>query len=407
MSLIVQKYGGTSVGDTDRIHNVANRIKMYYDSGHKIAVVVSAMGKTTDQLVAMASRVNSNPSNREMDMLLSTGEQVSIALLAMALDNIGVPAVSFTGPMIKMVTDSSHSNARILDIDTTRIAAAHEEGKVVIVAGFQGVEKDGNITTLGRGGSDTSAVALAVALKADECEIFTDVDGVYTTDPNKVASARKIPMISYDEMLELARLGAGVLHSRSVELASKHNVVLHVRSSFNNSKGTRVVSEEKVMEKVLIRGVSLKTDESRVSAIDIPDRPGLAADLFSRLGSAGINIDMIVQSIGKDDMNTISFTVPQSQLAVTRELLGAFISEMKAGSYEVNEKIAVVSAVGVGMKSHSGVAAKMFRALSDNNINIEMISTSEIKVSVVVNSEQGKKALESIHEVFGLGNTPE
>lgn len=403
MSLIVQKYGGTSVGDTERIRNVANRIKMYYDQGHKLAVVVSAMGKTTDRLVEMAGELNRSPSKREMDMLLSTGEQVSIALLAMALDNIGVPAVSFTGGQVKFFTDDHHSQARILDIDASKIQEAHGEGKVAIVAGFQGVRADGNITTLGRGGSDTSAVALAVALKADECEIFTDVDGVYTTDPNKVPSARRIPQISYEEMLELARLGAGVLHSRSVELASKFGMILHVRSSFNNTKGTLVVPEEQVMEKVLIRGVTLKNDEARISAIDIPDRPGLAFDIFGRLAEAQVNVDMIVQSIGSDGLNTISFTVPQNSLLVTRQIVEAFINET-GGRVEVQEKVAVVSAVGVGMKSHSGVAAAMFKSLSDKSINIEMISTSEIKISVVVNVDQGKAALQAIHEAFELGN---
>ncbi len=406
MSLIVQKFGGTSVGDTDRIRNVANRIKMYYDQGHRLAVVVSAMGHTTDHLVDMAAAVNPNPSKREMDMLLSTGEQVSIALLAMALENIGVPAISFTGPQINFQTDSTHSNARILNIDTTRITQAMDEKKVVIVAGFQGIEKGGNITTLGRGGSDTSAVALAAALKADECEIFTDVDGVYTTDPNKVPSARKLPMISYEEMLELARLGAGVLHSRSVELASKYDITIHVRSSFNNATGTLVVPEDKVMEKVLVRGVSLKTTDARISAVDIPDRPGLAADLFGRLGNAGVNVDMIVQSVGKDSLNTISFTVAQSDLNVTKTLLETFLSEQKAGKVEINEKVAIVSAVGVGMKSHSGIAAKMFDSLAKKNINIDMISTSEIKISVVVNQDQGKPALEAIHDAFDLGNAP-
>ena len=406
MSLIVQKYGGTSVGDTDRIHNVANRIKSYYDRGHRLAVVVSAMGKTTDHLVEMAYNVNPVPSKREMDMLLSTGEQVSIALLAMALESIGVPAVSFTGPQINMRTDSSHSNARILDIDTRRVTDAMDRGQVVIVAGFQGVGEDGSITTLGRGGSDTSAVALAAALKADECEIFTDVDGVYTTDPNKVPAARKVPRISYEEMLELARLGAGVLHSRSVELASKYDLVIHVRSSFNNSTGTLVVPEADVMEKVLIRGVSLKSTDARISVDDIPDRPGLAAELFGRLGDAGVNVDMIVQSTGKGNLNTISFTAGQDDLRIVKNILDAFIAEENAGAYNIIDKVSILSAVGVGMKSHSGIAAKMFKALSEKNINIDMISTSEIKISVVVTPEQGREALEAVHEAFELGKEP-
>lgn len=402
MGLVVQKYGGTSVGDTDRIKNVANRIKMYYDEGHDLVIVVSAMGHTTDQLIEMANKIHPYPKAREMDVLLATGEQVSIALLAMALDYIGVPAISFTGAQARILTDRKHSMARIQEIDTTKILEQLKQKKVCIVAGFQGIDEDFNITTLGRGGSDLTAVALAAALHADECEIYTDVDGVYTTDPNKVPKARKIPVISYEEMLELARLGAGVLHSRSVEVASKYNVVIHVRSSFNNNPGTLVVSEEKIMEKVLIRGVTLKTDESRISVMDIPDRPGLAADLFNRLARADINVDMIVQSTGKDQKNTISFTVPKNTIHITKEIVEAFIREMGSGSYDVDEDIAIVSAVGIGMKSHSGVAAKMFEALAKENINIEMISTSEIKISVVVNKDVGKKALEAIHNTFEL-----
>lgn len=402
MGLIIQKYGGTSVGDTDRIKNVANRIKMYYDQGHDLVVVVSAMGHTTDQLIEMAKKINPYPKAREMDVLLSTGEQVSIALLAMALDYIGVPAISFTGAQVRILTDKKHSMARIQEIDTTRIKEQLKQKKVCIVAGFQGVDEDFNITTLGRGGSDLTAVALAAALNADECEIYTDVDGVYTTDPNKVPSAKKIPIICYEEMLELARLGAGVLHSRSVEVASKYNVVIHVRSSFNNNPGTLVVPEDKIMEKVLVRGVTLKTDEARISVMDIPDRPGLAADLFNRLARADINVDMIVQSTGKDQKNTISFTVPVDSIHITKEIVEAFIKEMGNGSYDIDENIAIVSAVGIGMKSHSGVAGKMFEALAKENINIEMISTSEIKISVVVKKNVGKKALEAIHNAFEL-----
>ncbi|MCB1306345.1 MAG: aspartate kinase, partial [Leptospiraceae bacterium] len=331
MALIVQKFGGTSVGDTDRIRAVANRIKTYYEHGHKLAVVVSAMGKTTDRLVEMAQELNDNPRARELDMLLATGEQVSIALLAMALDGLGVPAISFTGGQVGILTDTRHSSARIQEIDTARIRPYLDERQVCIVAGFQGVDKEANITTLGRGGSDLTAVALAAALEADECEIFTDVDGVYTTDPNKVPSARKMKAIAYEEMLELARLGAGVLHSRSVEVASKYGIVIHVRSSFNNAEGTRVVAEEDVMEKVVVRGVTLKSDEARISVIDIPDRPGLAANLFNRLARADVNVDMIVQSSGKENQNTISFTVPRSTLRVTREVVDAFIAEQNAG----------------------------------------------------------------------------
>lgn len=403
MSLVVQKYGGTSVGDTDRIKRVANRIKMYHDQGHDLVVVVSAMGHTTDQLINMATALNPNPKPREMDVLLSTGEQVSIALLAMALDHIGVPAISFTGGQVRILTDKRHSKARIQDIDTTRLKQSLSERKVCIVAGFQGVDEDENITTLGRGGSDLSAVALAAALEAKECEIYTDVDGVYTTDPNKVPSAKKIERICYEEMLELARLGAGVLHSRSVEVASKYGVVIHVRSSFNNLKGTLVVPEDSVMEKVAVRGVTLKSDDARISVLDIPDRPGLAADLFNRLARADINVDMIVQSTGKDGRNTISFTVPATSVGVTREVSDSFLKEMGGGTIDVQENIATLSAVGIGMKSHSGVAAAMFEALAKNNINIEMISTSEIKITVVIKKEDGRRALEAVHEAFELG----
>lgn len=406
MSLIVQKFGGTSVGDTDRIKAVANRIKTYHEQGHKVVVVVSAMGKTTDQLVNMANQIHPDPGGREMDVLLSTGEQVSIALLAMALDAIGIGAMSFTGGQVGIRTDEKHSSARIQEISTESLRAGLDSGKVCIVAGFQGVDKNANITTLGRGGSDLSAVALAAALQADECEIFTDVDGVYTTDPNKVPSARKLQQISYEEMLELARLGAGVLHSRSVEVASKYGIVIHVRSSFNNTEGTRVVSEEDIMEQVVVRGVTLKTDEARFSMLDIPDKPGLAAQLFKRLAEADINVDMIVQSSGKNSTNTISFTVPRTSIKVTQAIVDGLIGEFGSGTVEVDEKIASVSAVGVGMKSHSGVASKMFRALAEKEINIDMISTSEIKITVVVREDQGRAALTAVHDVFELDKAP-
>ncbi|MBX7056524.1 MAG: aspartate kinase [Leptospirales bacterium] len=402
MALIVQKYGGTSVMDAERIKNVASRIKRYHDDGDDVVVVVSAMGHTTDRLIELAASVTASPSRREMDMLLSTGEQVSIALVAMALEAIGVPAISFTGGQVRIRTDAQHSTARITDIDTTRLQQELLLRKVCIVAGFQGVDDQHTIYTLGRGGSDTSAVALAVALKARECEIYTDVDGVYTTDPNKVASARKIERLAYEEMLELARLGAGVLHSRSVELASKFGVVIHVRSSFNNSSGTLVVPEDQVMEQVVVRGVTLKSDEARISVEDIPDRPGLAADLFARLADSSVNVDMIVQSAGYDNLNSISFTAGQSQLNLARETVHAFCAE-NGGSVSVEEKIAIVSAVGVGMQSHSGVAATMFQALARIGANIEMISTSEIKLSVVVKPEQGRAALQAVHDAFQLG----
>ena len=403
MALIVQKYGGTSLMDTARIKNVANRIKLYHEQGHQLVVVLSAMGHTTDYLVEMASEVSSEPGKREMDMLLSTGEQVSIALMAMALDELGVPALSFTGGQVGILTDDRHTEARIHSISVERVRPHLDEHKVCIVAGFQGVDQHSNITTLGRGGSDTSAVALAVALGARECEIYTDVDGVYTTDPNKVADARKIDRLSYEEMLEMARLGAGVLHSRSVEMASKNNMVIHVRSSFNNAQGTLVVPEDEVMEQVVVRGVSLKTDEARIAVVDIPDRPGLAADLFSRLAEAQVNVDMIVQSTGKDQKNTISFTVTEKTLNDSRRIVEAWLRDLESGSYEVDEEIAIVSAVGIGMKSHSGIAARMFQALANVGINIEMISTSEIKISVVVSMDDGRGALQAVYEAFELG----
>lgn len=404
--LIVQKFGGTSVGDTNRIKNVANRVKGYHDRGFHVVVVVSAMGKTTDELIRLAGEISEDPRKREMDMLLSTGEQVSISLLAMALHAVDVEAMSFTGSQVKILTDGNFSNARIEKIDTTVLVNSLNKGKVCIVAGFQGVDIEENITTLGRGGSDTSAVALAAALGAKECEIYTDVDGVYTTDPNKVPEARLMKQISYDEMLELASLGAGVLHSRSVEFAKKYGVVIHVRSSFHFSEGTLVVPEEQIMEKLLVTGVTLKNDESRISLADIPDRPGIAAEVFEVLAQAGTNVDMIVQSTGHNKLNTISFTVPRKDLEKSTANLNAVLKSWGAGSLTTEKEISIVSAVGVGMKSHGGIAAKMFNAFAKEGINIEMISTSEIKISCVIDKSQGEKALKLLHEVFELGKAP-
>lgn len=401
-NIIVQKYGGTSVGDTDRIKIVAARIKSYHERGFHLVVVVSAMGKTTNSLVQLAAEISDNPSKREMDMLLSTGEQVSIALLAMALEQAGVPAVSFVASQINIRTDGNHSNARIEQIDDERLLQELSAGKVCIVAGFQGIDAKRNITTLGRGGSDTSAVALAAALKAKECEIFTDVDGIYTADPNKVLKAKKLQQISYDEMLELASLGAKVLHSRSVEFAKKYNVALQVRSSFNFTKGTMVVAEEKIMEKLLVTGVSIKKEDTRISVVDVPDRPGVAAELFRLLAQKNINVDMIVQSSGKEERNTISFTVSQAEVQDAQEQVKMLMQEWGSGEMSVDDDIAIVSAVGVGMKSHSGVAADMFKSLADDGINIEMISTSEIKISCVVRKKEGEKALRAVHTIFGL-----
>ncbi|MCB1177437.1 MAG: aspartate kinase [Leptospiraceae bacterium] len=399
-NIIVQKYGGTSVGTTDKIKNVASRIKTYHDEGQQVVVVVSAMGHTTDELLDLAERVNPNPSKREMDMLLSTGEQVSISLLAMALEAINVPAQSFTGGQVKIITDGKFSNAKIKAIDDSRIKKALESGKVVIVAGFQGIDEEDNITTLGRGGSDTTAVAIAAALKAKECEIYTDVDGVYTADPNKITGAKMHKTITYDEMLELASLGAGVLHSRSVEFAKNYDVVIHVRSSFHRRPGTLVVSEEKLMEHIRVSGVTIKKEEARVTIPDVPDKPGIAADLFGILSEEDIIVDVIVQSSPAKGLNTISFTIPRKSIGVAKPILENFVERNKTGKLDINEKIAIVSAVGVGMKSHVGVASGMFKALAENNINIEMISTSEIKISCVIPEEQGQLAMKAIHGAF-------
>ncbi|MDX1961395.1 MAG: aspartate kinase [Leptospiraceae bacterium] len=399
-TIIVQKYGGTSVGTPEKIKNVAKRIKSYYDKGDNVAVVVSAMGHTTDELIELAEKVNTNPPRREMDMLLSTGEQVSISLLAMALEGLGVPAKSFTGYQVGILTDGNFSNARIEMIERKRIDEAFAQRKVVIVAGFQGIDKDENITTLGRGGSDTTAVAIAATLGAEECEIYTDVDGVYTADPNKVKTAKMHERITYDEMLELASLGAGVLHSRCVELAKNYNVVIHVRSSYNEKIGTLVVSEEKLMEQIRVSGVTIKNEEARVTIPAVPDKPGIAAELFSLLANASVIVDVIVQSSPSNGKNTISFTIPRKSISIAVPVLEKFTKETEAGKHEINDKIAIVSAVGVGMKSHVGVAAKMFKALADNSINIEMISTSEIKISCVIPEEQGKLALGAIHDAF-------
>lgn len=390
------------MGTPERIQNVARRIKSYHDKGQQIAVVVSAMGHTTDDLVELAAKISANPPKREMDMLLSTGEQISTALLAMALWEIGVPATSFTGSQIKLLTDGNFSNAKIKMIDRSRIDAALNEGKVAIIAGFQGIDEEENITTLGRGGSDTSAVAVAAVLGAKECEIYTDVDGVYTADPRIVPNAKKHTQITYEEMLELASLGAGVLHSRSVELGMNYDVVIHVRSSFNENQGTLVMSEDKIMEKLKVSGVTAKSDQARITIAEVPDKPGLAARLFGELNSKHILVDMIVQSSPHNGINTISFTISKKDVLQAKPILQGFSKTHNAKEPEINESIAIVSAVGVGMKSHVGVAAGMFQALADNGINIEMISTSEIKISCVIPEDQAKIAINKIHDVFGL-----
>ena len=400
--ILVQKFGGTSVKDAERIQKVAQRIKSYYEKGFSLVVVVSAMGKTTDNLVKLAREINPRPSNREMDVLLSTGEQVSIALLAIALNAIEVPAISFTGSQLNIMTDGNFANARIQSIDAEKLHDALGEGKVCIVAGFQGIDNEKNITTLGRGGSDTSAVALAAALEAQECEIFTDVTGVFTADPSKVPAAKKLVKISYEEMLEMASLGAKVLHGRAVEFAKKYSVILHVRSSYEIEEGTLVIPEEKIMEKLLVTGVSLKTDEARITIADIPDKPGVAADFFIKLADEKINVDMIVQSTGSENVNTISFTVLKSDLYNAKGVIESTITEWQSGVFSIAEDITIVSAVGIGMKSHAGIAAKMFKALADHDINIEMISTSEIKISCVIKENRGTDAMKIVHSVFDI-----
>lgn len=398
--LIVKKFGGTSVGNRDRIFNVANRCIEDYKKGNDVVVVLSAMGKYTDVLIDMAKEINENPPKREMDMLLTTGEQQSVALMSMAMASLGVPAVSLNAYQVAMHTTSTYSNARLKRIDTERIRNELEQRKIVIVTGFQGVNKYDDYTTLGRGGSDTTAVALAAALHADLCEIYTDVDGVYTADPRKVKSARKLPMVTYDEMLELATLGAGVLHNRSVELAKKYGVQMVVRSSLNNHEGT-IVKEGNKMEKMIVSGVAADTDAARVAVVGLKDEPGVAFKLFNELAKHNINIDMILQSVGRHGTKDITFTCSVDDADEAAELLQ---SKMDCESIDVNKKVAKVSIVGAGMQSNAGVAAKMFEALYDANINIRMISTSEIRVTVLINDSETERAMNAIHDKFDLGS---
>lgn len=397
---IVQKYGGTSVGSTDKIKAVANRVKKYTNDGCSVVVVVSAMGKSTDELVKLAGDITENPSKREMDVLLSTGEQVSISLLAMALHEIGVDAISYTGSQVKVMTDGNYSNARIVDIHSDKIKKSLDDNKVVIVAGFQGVDKDENINTLGRGGSDTSAVALAAALGIRDCEICTDVDGVYTADPRIVSHPKKLNEISYEEMLELARLGAGVLHSRSVEFAKKYNVRLIVRSSHDDIDGTIVKAQEDMMEKFVLSGVTSKTDEAKFTIRDIPDSPGIAEKLFMSLGEKNIYVNMIIQSTGKENHATISFTVHKDDFKEAKAVCKKLKDELNASEVTSKEDIAIISAVGVGMLSGAGVAGRMFKILAEHKINIEMISTSEIGISCVIDAMYAELAVKAVHKEF-------
>ena len=406
MALIVQKFGGTSVGDADRIKNVARRVAQARAGGHDVVVVVSAMAGETDRLIGLAQKMADRPNERELDVILATGEQVSIGLLSLALHGLGQRARSFTGGQVRIQTDDVHTKARILSIDGERVRQALADGEIAIVAGFQGVSAEDEITTLGRGGSDLTAVAMAAALQADVCEIYTDVDGVYTTDPNIVPEARKLDRISYDEMLELASLGAKVLQTRSVEYAKNYLVPVHVRSSFNDNPGTMVVKEDAVMEKVVVSGVAYNKQEAKITITRVADRPGISATLFGRVADANIVVDMIVQNISQDGSTDISFTVPRTDYARTQDIVRAVAKEIGADKVIGDDKIAKVSIVGVGMRTHSGVAAKMFETLGREKINIQMISTSEIKVSCVIEAKYAELAVRVLHEAFGLAGPP-
>lgn len=399
--LVVKKFGGTSVANKERIYNVANRCIEDYKKGNDVVVVLSAMGKYTDELIDKAKDINPNPPKREMDMLYTIGEQMSVALMAMAMNHLGVPAVSLNAFQVSMHTTSVYGNARLKRIDSERIRNELEQRKIVIVTGFQGVDKFDNYTTLGRGGSDTTAVALAAALNADSCEIFTDVDGVFTADPRKVPAAKKLDVISYDEMLELATLGAGVLHNRSVELAKKYGVHLVVRSSLNTAEGT-IVKEVGSMEKMLVSGVAADKDTTRISLIGLKDEPGVAFRLFNHLARHNINVDMILQSVGRDSTKDITFTTTEDNAQEAVEIVERHFHEYE--KIDVEKDVVKVSIVGAGMQSNPGVAAKMFECLYDEGINIKMISTSEIRVSVLIGEKYTEKAMNAIHEKFSLGD---
>ncbi len=401
--LVVKKFGGTSVANKERIFNVANRCIEDYKKGNDVVVVLSAMGKYTDELISMAADINERPPKREMDMLFTIGEQMSVSLMAMAMNKLGVPAVSLNAFQVAMHTTSVHGNARLKRVDTERIRRELETRKIVIVTGFQGVNKYDDYTTLGRGGSDTTAVALAAALHADACEIYTDVDGVYTADPRKVPKARKLKEITYDEMLDLATLGAGVLHNRSVELAKKYGVPLVVRSSLNNSEGT-VVKEEVTVERMLISGVALDTDAVRVAVIGLKDVPGVAFKLFDTLANKNINVDVILQSIGRNGTKDISFTVASGDLEETIAVLEKHQARLGYKELHSERNIAKLSIVGAGMMSNPGVAAKMFESLYNVGVNINMISTSEIRVTVLINEKDGIRAMNAVHDAFDLAD---
>jgi aspartate kinase len=398
--LVVHKYGGTSVGSLERIDNVANRVAKARDEGKDLVVVVSAMSGETNKLIEYAHHFSDNPAKREMDMLLSSGERVTAALLSIALQAKGYDAIAMTGRQAGIVTDNFHTYARIESIDPKPMQEQISQGKIVIVAGFQGINKDGSVTTLGRGGSDLSAVAIAGALNADQCEIYSDVDGIYTTDPRIEPNAKKLDTISYDEMLELASLGAKVLQNRSVELAKKLGVKLYAKSSFSDNEGTLITQESNNMEAVLVSGVVLDKNQARVTLRGVADRPGIASEIFNKLADANINVDMIIQNVGSDGLTNLGFTVPQSELENAKSVIESFATDIEGMDFDAN--VCKVSVVGVGMKSHSGVAAKAFSVMAQNNINIQMISTSEIKISMIIDEKYGELAIRTLHEAYEL-----
>lgn len=402
MGIVVQKYGGSSLAATEQLKNVAQRIVKAKKEGNAVVVVVSALGDTTDELLKKAYEINPYPSDREIDVLLATGEQMSSALLAMAIQALGHEAISFSGSQVGIVTDTAHTQAKIVDVKSKHILEQIEAGRIVIVAGFQGVTVDNDVTTLGRGGSDTTAVALAAKLGADICEIYTDVEGVYTADPKLVPEARLLPTVSYEEMLEMAATGAKVLQLRAVEYGRNYNVLIHVRSSFSESKGTLVKGADELMERPIISGVTHDTSEAKITVFGVPDRPGVAAKVFKVLAEAGINVDMIIQNVSEKGITDISFTASKDILDKTREVVEGIVKELGArgSAYDVN--IAKVSLVGAGMKTHPGVAADMFSALAENNINIQMISTSPIKIACVIEARHMEKAVRALHKKFNL-----
>jgi aspartate kinase len=404
--LIVQKFGGSSVANPERIRRVAQRVVDTKRTGANVVVVVSALGDTTDELLQLASQITQAPPERELDMLMATGEQVSVALLAMAIHELGEDAVSLTGAQVGILTDSAHTKARLVDIDAGRISRELARSRIVIVAGFQGVDLNHNITTLGRGGSDLTAVALAQALRADVCEIFTDVEGVYTADPRIVPQARKLETISYDEMLEMASLGAQVMQARSIFVAKRFGIPIHVRSSFLLREGTMIQRSVQAMEEIVVSGVTLQRDEAKVTIRDVPDKPGMAAEIFKELAAKGINVDMIVQNVSREGSTDLSFTVIKGELPTTLRVTRSVSHRIGAGEVTTDEGVAKLSIVGIGMRSHSGVAAKMFEAMARERINIEMISTSEIKISCIIRKAHAERAMRAVHRAFALNRPP-